>query len=37
MYLNIASPYYFFLVEDPDGKTIEITGNYASNKADSQI
>jgi catechol 2,3-dioxygenase-like lactoylglutathione lyase family enzyme len=27
MYLNIASPYYFFLLEDPDGNTIEITGN----------
>jgi len=28
MYLNIASPYYFFVLEDPDGNTIEITGNY---------
>ena len=28
MYLNIASPYYFFLLEDPDGNTIEIMGNY---------
>lgn len=27
MYLNIASPYYHFLLEDPDGNTIEITGN----------
>jgi len=28
MYLNISSPYYHFLLEDPDGNTIEITGNY---------
>ncbi|WP_425445896.1 VOC family protein [Dethiothermospora halolimnae] len=28
MYLNVASPYYFFTIEDPDGNTIEITGNY---------
>lgn len=28
MYLNIASPYHHFLVEDPDGNTIEITGNH---------
>ncbi len=28
MYLNIASPYYMFVVDDPDGNTIEITGNY---------
>ncbi len=26
MYLNIKSPYYHFLLEDPDGNTIEITG-----------
>ncbi|MFA6941217.1 MAG: VOC family protein [Clostridiaceae bacterium] len=26
MYLNISSPYYHFLLEDPDGNTIEITG-----------
>jgi len=26
MYLNIASPYHFFILEDPDGNTIEITG-----------
>lgn len=24
MYLNISSPYYHFLLEDPDGNTIEI-------------
>jgi len=29
MYLNISSPYYHFLVDDPDGNTIEITGNYS--------
>lgn len=28
MYLNIASPYHFFVIEDPDGNTIEITGRY---------
>ena len=27
MYLNISSPYYHFLLEDPDGITIEVTGN----------
>jgi len=27
MYLNISSPYHYFLLEDPDGNTIEITGN----------
>lgn len=26
MYINISSPYYHFLLEDPDGNTIEITG-----------
>ncbi len=29
MYINISSPYYHFLLEDPDGNTIEITGNYS--------
>ena len=28
MYLNISSPYYHFILDDPDGNTIEITGNY---------
>ncbi len=28
MYLNTALPYYFFTLKDPDGNTIEITGNY---------
>jgi len=28
MYLNISSLYYMFIVEDPDGNTIEITGGY---------
>lgn len=28
MYLNVASPYYFFMLEDPDGNQIEITGKY---------
>lgn len=31
MYVNIASPYYFFTVLDPDGNTIEITGKYTKN------
>ncbi|WP_102401803.1 VOC family protein [Haloimpatiens massiliensis] len=29
MYVNIASPYYHFLLEDPDENIIEITGNYS--------
>lgn len=32
MYLNIASPYHFFQLEDPDGNIIEITGNYNTTK-----
>lgn len=28
MFLNVASPYYFFLIEDPDGNQLEITGEY---------
>lgn len=28
MYLNVAMPYYLFVIEDPDGNQIEITGNY---------
>ncbi|MDP4147232.1 MAG: VOC family protein [Bacillota bacterium] len=28
MYINISSPYHFFVIEDPDGNTIEITGGY---------
>lgn len=28
MYLNIASPYHFFVLDDPDGNTIEVTGSY---------
>ena len=31
MYLNISSPYHFFLLEDPDGNTIEITGPLLDN------
>ena len=27
MYINVASPYYLFIVQDPDGNQIEITGN----------
>ncbi|OGO78338.1 MAG: hypothetical protein A2Y23_04895 [Clostridiales bacterium GWB2_37_7] len=32
MYLNISSPYYHFLLEDPDGNIIEITGRCDSRK-----
>ncbi len=32
MYLNIAFPYHFFQLEDPDGNTIEITGKYNPSK-----
>ncbi|MFA9378790.1 MAG: VOC family protein [Lachnotalea sp.] len=28
MFVNITMPYYFFIVEDPDGNEIEITGPY---------
>lgn len=28
MYLNISSPYYHFLLEDPDENIIEITGQH---------
>ena len=28
MYVNIVMPYWFFIVEDPDGNEIEITGPY---------
>ena len=28
MYINIKTPYYFFVLQDPDGNTIEITGGY---------
>lgn len=31
MYLNVALPYHFFLIEDPDGNQLEITGNYRLN------
>jgi len=27
MYINVAMPYYLFVIEDPDGNQIEITGN----------
>ncbi|MFW6281129.1 MAG: VOC family protein [Halanaerobium sp.] len=30
MFINVASPYYFFMLEDPDGNKIEITGNYSA-------
>ena len=28
MYVNIAMPYYFFTIYDPDGNCLEITGGY---------
>jgi lactoylglutathione lyase len=28
MFINVKSPYYLFLLDDPDGNTIEITGKY---------
>ena len=28
MYVNITMPYYFFMINDPDGNVIEIAGNY---------
>jgi lactoylglutathione lyase len=37
MYVNISSPYYFFVLDDPDGNTIEITGHYSISLPDSQI
>ncbi|MDE7418104.1 MAG: VOC family protein [Lachnospiraceae bacterium] len=27
-YINARNPYYYFCLKDPDGNTIEITGNY---------
>ena len=27
MYINVASSYYLFIVHDPDGNQVEITGN----------
>lgn len=29
-YVNIAMPYYFFTLEDPDGNLIEVTGRYVA-------
>ncbi|MCL6603672.1 MAG: VOC family protein [Paenibacillus sp.] len=28
MYINIVQPYYCFMLEDPDGNLLEITGEY---------
>ncbi|MBU3201456.1 VOC family protein [Clostridium estertheticum] len=33
MYVNITMPYYFFIVDDPDGNEIEVTGNYIIDNA----
>jgi lactoylglutathione lyase len=29
MYVNIAAPYYYFILYDPDGNCLEITGKYS--------
>lgn len=31
LYINIVQPYYCFMLEDPDGNLIEITGYYNTN------
>lgn len=28
MYVNVHMPYWYFNITDPDGNTLEITGNY---------
>ena len=28
LYVNVHMPYYYFNLIDPDGNTLEITGNY---------
>ncbi|MFP4344841.1 MAG: VOC family protein [Anaerolineales bacterium] len=28
LFINVASPYYFFMLEDPDGNQLEITGTW---------
>lgn len=33
MSLNVAMPYYFFLIEDPDGNKLEIMGDYKGRKS----
>ncbi len=30
-YINAGIPYYYFCLKDPDGNTIEITGDYCNN------
>lgn len=30
LYINVASPYYCFMLDDPDGNPIEITGKWSS-------
>lgn len=37
LYVNISSTYYFFIVKDPDGNTIEITGAYRTHKKAADI
>ncbi len=31
LYINVAAPYYCFVLTDPDGNPIEITGRYEPN------
>jgi lactoylglutathione lyase len=33
LFINVASPYYFFMLEDPDGNHIEITGPWHPGRA----
>ena len=33
LFINIAAPYYCFMLEDPDGNVIEITGKYRTEPA----
>jgi catechol 2,3-dioxygenase-like lactoylglutathione lyase family enzyme len=28
LFINVAAPYYCFMIDDPDGNPIEIAGNY---------
>jgi lactoylglutathione lyase len=29
LFINVASPYYCFMLQDPDGNQIEITGKWS--------
>ena len=32
MYVNVHMPYWYFNIKDPDGNTLEITGDFEENK-----